>query len=394
MEGSLNTFDRRIPLNGESHSESAPHIAHHSDETLSYGERSTPQDEYRFVNLAEHMSQMICVVTFQGRGEYFNPYWEAYTGQNREESLDRGWMRAFHREDLDGFVKRLRRAAECGSGETEARVCRASDATYRRHVCRCSTLTIPAGGMPKLLIAFTDVEDSRNAELAAKEQGALLGLSLRTHDEEKRKIVHALQDSAGQYLVALQMKLDGLQRSAVGNMGRKNPIVDECRELVKRCCKEIRATSHLLYPPLLDDLGLESAVHLHVNGFVERTKIKVESDIEPSLGRLDRDLEIALFRVVQEALANIQAQGGTNEVHVKLGAAATSVFAEVAGRREEELLPGKVMESPLRPAGAALAMLRQRILEIGGLFEISSLPNGVVIRAVVPRRAVVAQTCD
>jgi PAS domain S-box-containing protein len=394
MEGSLNTIERIFPPNGEGHSESGPHIVHCSDENLSYGERSNGVDEDSFGNLAEYISQIIYVVTPQGHGEYFNPYWEAYTGQTREDSLDHKWMGAFHREDLDAFVKRLRRAAEPVGWEIEARLRRASDGNYRRHVCRCSTLANQAGGATKLLIHCTDVEDSKSVELAAKEQGALLGLSLRTHDEEKRKIAHALQDSAGQYLVALQMKLDGMQRSAIGSTGRKNPIIDDCRELVKRCVREIRATSHLLYPALLDDLGLESAVHLHLNGFMERTKVKVESDIEPNLGRLDRDLEVALFRVAQEALATIHAQGAKKELRIKLGAAATSVFVEVAGRGVPESLSGGVLGSPHRPSGAALAMLRQRILEIGGLFEISSLPNGVVIQAVVPRRAVVSQACD
>src|SRR5690349_25126639 len=89
--------------------------------------------------------------------------------------------------------------------------------------------------------------------------------------ERMRRTSHGLQGRAGQYLGGLQMKLDGLQRSGIGSTGRKNPTVDECRELVKRCCREIRALSHLLYPPLLDDLGLESAVHLHEDGFVGRT---------------------------------------------------------------------------------------------------------------------------
>src|ERR1700688_3922051 len=189
------------------------------------------------------------------------------------------------------------------------------------------------------------------------------------------------------------MKLDGLQRSAIGNTVRKNPIVDECRELVKRCSKEIRALSYLLYPPLLDDLGLESAVRLYVDGFMERTKAAVELDIEPNLGRLDRDLEIALFRVVQEGLASIHRQCAGTNMHIKIGkigAGPTSIFAEIEGSGGAELSPDRIMAASRTLSGVGVATLRQRILEIGGLFEIVPLPGGMVVRAVVPRRSLIA----
>jgi PAS domain S-box-containing protein len=350
--------------------------------------------EGKVYNLADHMAQIVCVVTSRGHGQYFNPYWEDYTGLSEHESLDLGWMRAFHREDLESFVKLFRRPIEPGGLEVEARLKRASDGSYRRHVCRCTTLAHEQDGLTNLLICCTDVEEWRKAEATANEQGSLLGLSQRIHDEEKRKIAHGLHDSVGQYLVALQLKLDGLQRSSIGKTGYKNPIVDDCRELVKRSCGEIRGVSHLLYPPLLDDLGLESAVHLHVDRFMERTKARVELDIEPNLGRLDRDLEIALFRVVQQALASMDRQCAGKDVRIKIGAGQTSIFVEVAGADGTDLLPHRLIPSSRTPSAAGLAMLRQRIVEAGGLFEIGSLRGGAIVRAVVPRRALVSQVCD
>jgi two-component system, NarL family, sensor kinase len=150
---------------------------------------------------------------------------------------------------------------------------------------------------------------------------------------------------------------------------------------------------------LLDDLGLESAVRLHVDGFMERTKARVELDMEPNLGRLDRDLEIALFRVVQEALANIHRHCAGKNMHIKIGAGQTSVYVEVAGvdvagSRGTEVSPDKIMASTHTPSGVGVAAARQRILEAGGLFEIGPLPGGMVIRAVVPRRALVTQAGD
>ena len=180
-----------------------------------------------------------------------------------------------------------------------------------------------------------------------KEQSALLGLSLRTHDEEKRKIAHGLHDSAGQYLVALQMKLDGLQRSLYCcNTGRANPVVDECRELIKRCCREIRATSHLLYPPLLDDLGLEAAVHLHVDRFMERTKVKVELDIEPNLGPPRSRFGDRSFSRRSRSVGKLSTGNRLARMCKSRSAPCpTSVFVEVAGAGGGVELPDQFMAS-------------------------------------------------
>ena len=399
MESSVKALGRTISSNGRAHSDSVLKTCDQPAERLSYEERSIRRDKWQFQNLADYIAQIVCVVTPQGRGEYFNPYWGNYTGLSEGESLDLGWRRAFHREDIDGFIELVRTPLEANGCEFEARLKRASDGSYRRHSCRCSMIANRADGLTHLLINCTDIEDGRKAEATAREQGALLGLSMRTHDEEKRRIAHGLHDSAGQYLVALQMKLDSLQRCSIGNTGRKNPIVDECRELVKRCCREIRGISYVLYPPLLDDLGLESAVNLYADGFMERTKARVELEIEPNLGRLDRDLEIALFRVVQEASANIYRQCASKSVHIKIGADPTSVFVEIAGVEitgsgGTEPSASKFVASSQMPSGISMATLRQRILEVGGRFEIGLLADGVVVRAVVPRRAAVAQACD
>jgi signal transduction histidine kinase len=344
-------------------------------------------------NLAEYISQPLWVLKPNGCGEYFNAYWGSYTGLSEEESFDFGWSRAVHAEDLGNFMKLLRNSSRSADWECEIRLRHGADGSYRRHLCRCSPLANQSKGLVRLLVCCADVEEQRQAEASAREQGRLLGWCVRGHDQEKRKIAHGLHDSAGQYLVALQMKLDGLQRCSIGNTGRKNPIVDECRELVRRCSRELRGTSHLLYPPLLDDLGLESAVRLHVDGLMEKTRAKIELDIEPNLGRLDRDLEIALFRVVQEALADIFRQSGSKDAEVKIGANPASILVEVRASGMEPQ-PDKFSAGLHLTSALSVAALRQRILEAGGVFEIEALANGIVVRAAVPRRAMVAQACD
>jgi len=335
METSLKTFER--PTAASRQSSESEGAAHHN--------------ELKIEDLVEHISQPVWVVALNGCGEYFNANWGSYTGLSAEESFDFGWSRAIHAEDLGNFMKLLRGSARSVDGECEVRLRRGADGGYRRYLCRCSPLANQPKGLLRLVICCMDVEEWRHAEASAREQAQLLGSCVRGHDREKRKIAHVLHDSAGQYLVALQMKLDGLQRSSISNTGRKNSIVDECQELVKRCSRELRATSYLLYPPLLDDLGLESAVRLHIDGLMERTQAKIELDIEPNLGRLDRDLEIALFRVAQEALASIfrqsGRQSGSKEAEVKIGASPTSVVVEVRGSGMEPL-PGEFKPGRMR----------------------------------------------
>ena len=343
--------------------------------------------ESKPMNLTDFQPQPVWVVGPDGCADYFNLYWERFTGLCEEESLHFGWIRALHPDDVDAFLKRLRSSVDRPL-EFEVRL-KGADGRYRRHLCRPSLLP-GSERVTKLLISCVDVEDWRSSH--DTEQAALLGSSLRAYDEEKRKNAHAIHDSAGQYLIALQMKLDGLQRGS-GNGSRKNPFVDECRELVKRCSRELRSISYLLHPPLLDDLGLEAAIRFHVDSFVERTKIKVELDIEPNLGRLDRDLEIALFRVVQEALANIDRQAAGQSVRIRIGASSSNAFVEATASAGMPGLRGRLPVSPRSASGLSMAIARERIRQIGGTFELTASP-GLSIRATVPRRALVSHACD
>ena len=362
-----------------------------SRDTSTHNDPPIRRDESKSLNLIDFLPQPIWVVAPDGSADYFNLYWERFTGLSEQESLHFGWIRALHPDDADAFLKQLRNSA-VRAFECEVRLKGAGDGRYRRHLCRPSLLPDGSDRLAKLLICCVDVEDWRSSQDAAQEQAALLEFSLRAYDEEKRKTAHAIHDSAGQYLIALQMKLDGLQRGSV-NGARKSPFVDECSELVKRCSRELRAISYLLHPPLLDDLGLESAVRFHVDSFVERTKIKVELDIEANLGRLDRDLEIALFRVVQEALANIDRQAAGQNARIKIGASSSNVFVEAAASAGMSSLRGRIPASPRGASSLGIAITCERIRQIGGTFELTSSP-GILIRATVPRKALVSHACD
>src|SRR5205085_3981382 len=145
----------------------------------------------------------------------------------------------------------------------------------------------------------TDLTEQKRAEENLR---TMSGRLLQLQDEERRRIARELHDSAGQMLVALDMNL-----ASVGNDSEKlRPesirSIAECKQLVQELSRELRTISHLLHPPLLDEAGLPSAVRWYVDGYAKRSKIPVKLELAPDLGRLPRDLETTVFRIVQECL--------------------------------------------------------------------------------------------
>src|SRR6266849_1451187 len=138
---------------------------------------------------------------------------------------------------------------------------------------------------------------------------------LRTQDEERRRIGRDLHDSLGQYLSALKMKLAMLKPT------RDNGItqdIAECTDLAEECVKEVRTVSYLLYPPMLEEFGLKSAISWYLEGFAKRSGIKSTFDVPPDFERLDPDVELAMFRVLQESLTNVHRHSGSSTADVRL----------------------------------------------------------------------------
>ena len=117
-----------------------------------------------------------------------------------------------------------------------------------------------------------------------------------------------------------------------------------------------------------------------MDGFIERTKIKVEVDVEPNLGRLDRDLEIALFRVIQQTLASVGRRIADPKVRIRIGTSPSGVFVEVACPKEMAMFPGRFTASRDSSSGSGILMIRERIRRIGGVFETLLVSGDMVTR--------------
>jgi PAS domain S-box-containing protein len=203
---------------------------------------------------------------------------------------------------------------------------------------------------------------------------------LRTQDEERRRIGREIHDSLGQYLAALKIKLD-LMSSAPPTAEQA-----ECSHLLNECVKEVRTISYLLYPPMLEETGLRSAVPWYLEGFSKRSGIKTTFDIPEDFPRLSRDAELVLFRVLQEGLTNVQRHSGSTTAEITISRYDENVVLEVTDRGKG--LPAGLLEKGdkdwMGSLGVGLRGMSERLHQIGGSLDIISNENGTQVRATVP----------
>lgn len=238
-----------------------------------------------------------------------------------------------------------------------------------------------------LILFFTfyqltiELRDRRRAEEAVRKLSARL---LQLQDAERRKVARELHDSIGQYFVSLKMNFDVLRDET--SKTEINRIFADCVELLDRGIAEARTLSHLLHPPLLDEAGFISAARWYVDGFTERSKIKVTLDAPPELPRMSKDIELALFRVLQESLTNIHRHSGSPSAEVRLAVMDGSInlFVRDFGKGIPSPLL-KQFEETRTGTGVGLAGIRERMSELGGTLELSSDgPGGTTLEVSVP----------
>jgi PAS domain S-box-containing protein len=220
---------------------------------------------------------------------------------------------------------------------------------------------------------------------AEEELRRLSGQLLRLQDEERRKIARDLHDSTGQDLVALATTLSQLRASIPSSSRKLRNLASQSQALADRSIREIRTLSYLLHPPMLDEAGLEDAIRHYADGFAERTGIEVELGISARIGRMTPDIEMALFRVVQESLTNIQRHSGSFRAKIRLNRRADEVRLEISdeGRgaftqeaKDSADLPFKV--------GVGIPSMHERVKLIGGRLEIELSSSGTTVRATIP----------
>jgi signal transduction histidine kinase len=206
---------------------------------------------------------------------------------------------------------------------------------------------------------------------------------MQLQDEERRRIAREIHDSTTQTLGAVYINLDrAKQVQRAGDTTELNRLLDEGAALLDAAIKETRTLAYLLHPPMIDDLGLAHALAWFVKGFIDRTGIQVRLDIQGDPGRLGGDVELALFRVAQEALSNIHRHSGSAVATLTLCASDQTVTLEISDRGRG--IGAIADQAHGASIGVGITGMRERVRQLGGQFVVESSGEGTTIRVVLP----------
>ena len=226
----------------------------------------------------------------------------------------------------------------------------------------------------------SEIERRKTTEYVLRELSAR---SLRLQDEERRRIARDLHDSTGQTLVALRMMLDSLGK-AVAAVPKAGEMIGELESLSNQALQEIRVTSHLLHPPLLDEVGFSSAAQWYVEGFTKRSGVKANLELAAT-PRLTKDEELVFFRILQESLTNVLRHSGSPSVDIQLNSDAESAILSIRdygrGIPFDKLFSFQEIGAGV---GVGLGGMKQRVRNLGGHLTVQSDGTGTCVVASLP----------
>jgi len=323
---------------------------------------------------------------------YINRQVKAIFGYSDQEFLAMGngfIERLAHPED----APRMRKHFACYEGGADGQVftflwrARHKSGEWRWIRCQETIFSRTEDGRAKLTIgAATDITELKRVQDELQQLSSRL---IDMQDEERRKIASELHDVTAQNLFAISLNLERL-RQADSAPSKNEEIVAECQELCERSLREIRTLSYLLHPPALDKVGLVSTLRWYIDGFAKRSGIDVRLEAE-SIGRLPHEMEVDLFRVVQEGLANVVRHSGSAAATVRITTSDNQIVLEIRdyGRGVQRTA------SPSEAAtaawiGAGIPGLRERLRQFGGRLELKAVDPGAVLVATAPLPAEVS----
>jgi PAS domain S-box-containing protein len=349
---------------------------------LKRAEEALRESEARFRAVFENAAIGIALVDMRGHPVESNPALQKMLGYNKTELAQMAFTQFTHPDDVQASWGLF---TELGEGkhdryQLDKRFCRKDgEVVWARLTV---SLVRNQNGEPQCAIGM--VEDISERKRTAEALRRLSGRLLRFQDEERRRIARELHDTTAQSLAALAMNLSVVKNSASDLSPRARTCLHESLELAEQCSREIRTLSYLLHPPLLEEAGLGSALPWFVDGYTQRTGIHVDLEMPPELTRLPGDIELALYRVVQEALTNIHLHSGSKKARVCLTCRQDQAALTVADEGHG-MPPGLLERGGRRGAklGVGISGMRERIRQLGGQFEIVTGSNGTTLTAIV-----------
>jgi PAS domain S-box-containing protein len=245
-------------------------------------------------------------------------------------------------------------------------------------------LRIVADGLETQVQLRTQELEERNAKVLQQSEQLreLSNRLLQTQDDERRHIARELHDSAGQTVAILGMNLASLGQQVEDNAAL-GKVVADCQNLVQELSKELRTTSYLLHPPLLDESGLSEAIRWYIQGLTERSDLSIGLAISENFGRLPRDIELTLFRIAQECLTNIHRHSGSKTAVIRLSQSAGNVSLEI--QDDGMGIPAeKQARIQLQGSGVGITGMRERVRHFKGAMDIESSDSGTKVSVLLP----------
>jgi PAS domain S-box-containing protein len=364
------------------------------------GETALRQSEERFRHMVEAVRDYaIFMLDPEGRIVTWNQGAERIKGYSASEIIGQHFSKFYPEEDLQAGkpAAELETALLDGRVEDEGWRVRKDGSRFWATVV-ITAIRDDAGtliGFSKVtkdnterMLVLKALRDSRRELHDSEDSLRRLSLHLlRTQDEERRRIGRDLHDSLGQTLSVLKMKLDSLAGSiGLSSHDSRNQNIAACANLTEDCIKEVRTIAYLLYPPMLEEMGLKSAISWYLDGFSKRSGIQTTFEIAPDFARLPRHVETAIFRVLQESLTNVHRHSGSEVASVRLFNRGGITILEVIdnGKGMPTQHSAEFKHEGLHALGVGLRGMEERMRQLGGGLELLSSPRGTTVVASVP----------
>jgi len=253
----------------------------------------------------------------------------------------------------------------------------ATPVLYKASVYRGET-----GDVIGVFAAARDITARKRTEEALRQ---LSGRLLRSQDEERRRIARQLHETTAQGLAGLAVNLTIVKSSAADLSPRASACLSESLELAEQCSREIRTLSYLLHPPLVDEAGLAPALRWYTAGFAQRSGIEVHVDVSPEFGRLPSEVELTLYRIVQEALTNIHLHSGSQTARICLERRPNEIVLTVADEGHGFPSAALGIAGPeSADIGVGILGMQERVRQLGGRLHIQSDSRGTTLTAYLP----------
>jgi len=337
-----------------------------------------------------------------GYRDYFSERFYQYTGAAAGSLSGFAWMEYVHPDDVERIKTHWGECIQSGEiYEAEYRL-RDRNGQYRWFRARAVPVRDRAGRVLKWYGTCSDIHDSKLLEESMRGTSIALEKTVRDRtevlrrlssrlmtlqDDERRRIARELHDSVGQELAAAKMIVEGV---ILNTSTQSDQALVEASRGIDRAIQEVRTMSHLLHPPLLDEVGLVSALRWYLEGLTQRSGIETSMEVHPpEFCRLAPELETAVFRIVQEALTNVFRHSEASQAWVTLTHRKNKVLVTIRddgkGLREEtvKLRPGSV--------GVGIGGMRQRVEEFGGELQLTNVNPGAMVEVTIPVNVVASE---